>query len=124
MKIFTWIIQILLAGAFLALGAMKFFMPYADMIADPNMQWTTECSAVQIKIISALEMLGAIVLILPMILKKYRILVPLSAIGLAMTMIGAFMIHISRGEPVITNIVLFVMAVFLTWRRKVFFKEK
>lgn len=124
MKILTWIVQILAAIAFLGAGLMKLFTPYADLIADPNTAWAEDFSSTQIKIIAILEVLGAIGLILPMILNKYKVLVPISAIGLALTMVGAMVTHLGRGESVIPNVVLLILTLAIVWLRRDFFKNK
>lgn len=124
MKILIWIVQILAAIAFLGAGLMKLFTPYADLIADPNTAWAEDFSSTQIKIIAILEVLGAIGLILPMILNKYKVLVPISAIGLALTMVGAMVTHLGRGESVIPNVVLLILTLAIVWLRRDFFKNK
>ena len=123
MKTVIWIIQIIVTVAFLAAGVMKFVTPYADMAADPNMQWVHDFSSAQIKIISALEVVGALGLILPMILRRFKILVPIAAVGLAIIMCGALITHILRGEPVIVNVVLFILAIITAWGRREYFRQ-
>jgi uncharacterized membrane protein YphA (DoxX/SURF4 family) len=51
-----------------------------------------------IKLIGALELLAAIGLILPAVLDIAPVLVPLAATGLAVTMVGAAIVHIRRKE--------------------------
>lgn len=125
MKIVIWIVQILVALLFLFTGGMKLLTPYAEMIADPNMAWAGDFSSTQIKIIGALEVLGALGLILPMILKKYMVLVPVAAIGLALTMVGAMVTHLVRGEtePAVVNIIILVLAALTAWWRRGYFKS-
>jgi uncharacterized membrane protein len=118
MKILKWVIQGLLALAFLFAGTMKLITPYAELTADPSMAWVQDFSATQIQGIGALEVLGALGLILPFLLKKWRFLVPLAAIGLALTMVGAAVVHLGRGEPIIPNIGLFVLAALTVWFRR------
>lgn len=67
--------------------------------------------------------MGAVGLIAPMFISKLRMLVPLSAIGLAFVMIGAMITHIGRGEPIYTNLVLLAMAALTAYWRKDFFKS-
>ena len=118
MKIAIWVVQILTTLAFLAAGTMKFFTPYAELAANPGMEWVNDFSATQIKIISALEILGALGVILPMFLKKYQKFVPIAAIGLALIMIAAATTHINRGEPIIANVMLFFLASLTAYGRK------
>ena len=122
MKILVWIIQVLVALAFLGAGLMKLFTPYAELLADPNTAWTGDFSATQIKIISLLEVLGALGLIIPMFVAKLRVLVPVAAIGLALTMIGAIITHLGRDESITINIILFALAAYIAWSRSGFIK--
>jgi uncharacterized membrane protein len=118
MKIVKWVIQGLLALAFLFAGTMKLITPYSELITDPSMGWAQDFSATQIMTIGAVEVLGALGLILPFLLKRWRFLVPLAAIGLALTMVGAAIVHLGRGEPIIPNIGLFVLAAVTAWLRR------
>lgn len=103
---------------------MKLFTPYADLIADPNTAWAEDFSSTQIRIIAILEVLGAIGLILPMIVNKFKALVPIAAIGLALTMVGAMITHLGRGESIIPNVVLLILTLAIVWLRRDFFKNK
>lgn len=123
MKIVIWIVQILVAIAFLGAGVMKLVTPYPDLISNPNMGWVSDFSATQVKIIAVLELLGVLGLILPMLLKKFMILVPVAAIGLALTMIGAIITHIGRDESIAVDLVLLVLASLTVWWRRGFFKS-
>lgn len=123
MKIVIWIVQVLVAIAFFGAGLMKLITPYPDLVSDPNMGWVGDFSAMEIKIIAALEVLGALGLILPMILKKFKVLVPVAAIGLALAMIGAIITHIGRDEPIAVNLVLLVLTSLTAWWRRGFFKS-
>ncbi len=118
MKIVIWIVQGLLALAFLGSGFLKLTTPYADLAASPGMEWANDFSATQIKIIAILEILGAIGVIVPMFVKRFQLLVPIAAIGLALVMVGAAITHISRGESFVPNIVLFVLAALTAWWRR------
>lgn len=117
MKIVKWIVQGLLAVAFLGAGFMKLTTPYETLVADPNMGWATDFSATTIKIIGALEVLGAIGLIAPMFVKRFQFLVPVAAICLAIVMVLAAVVHMGRGEPIIPNLVLFALAVLVAYWR-------
>jgi uncharacterized membrane protein YphA (DoxX/SURF4 family) len=124
MKIVIWIVQILVALAFLSAGLMKLITPYPDLISDPNMAWAGDFSATQIKLIAVLEILGVLGLVLPMIIKKFKALVPIAAFGLALTMVGAIITHIGRDEPIAVNLVLLVLASLTAWWRRGFLKKK
>lgn len=123
MKVIIWIIQALVALAFIGAGFMKLATPYSELIADPNMAWAGDFSSTQIKIIAVLEILGAIGLIVPMFVAKFRMLVPVSAIGLALIMVGAMITHLGRNEPIFANVILLVLALLTAWWRRSFFKS-
>ncbi len=123
MKIVIWIVQVIVTIAFLGAGISKLITPYGEMQADPNMAWVNDFSPLQIQIISLLEVLGALGVILPMIVKKFKFFVPVSAIGLALTMVGAAMTHILRGESIIPNVVLFLLAGLTAWWRRDYLKS-
>ena len=120
MNIVTWIIQVLLSLGLLMAGVMKLMTPYEELVKE--MSWTEDFSATQIMIIGALEVLGVIGLNLPFLLKKFKKLVPIASAGLAMTMIGAILTHIGRGENLVPPMVLLAMALFVTYSRKDFLK--
>jgi hypothetical protein len=83
------------------------------------MAWTEDFSAGAVKAIGAAELLGAIGLILPALLDIAPVLVPLAATGLALTMIGAVVVHIRRGETqaIAPSAVLFVLSAIVAWGR-------
>jgi len=121
MKIVKWIPQILLVAAFLMAGIMKSFTPYADIVA--QLPWVEDYSPAMIKTIGFLELLGALGLILPIIFKKLPFLVPVSAIGLAFTMVGAMFVHFNRGESIWVNLSLLALCVLVIWIRKDLFRK-
>ena len=118
MKTVKWILQIVLALAFLGAGLMKLITPYDALTSQEGMGWTTDFSATAIKIIAALEVLGAIGVVLPQILNKYKFFVPLAAIGLMCVMIGAIITHVSRNEGFIPPVVLLVLAALVAFLRR------
>ena len=120
MKIAKWIPQILLAAAFLMAGIFKIFTSYADLAA--QISWAEDFSPAAIKTIGILELLGALGLILPMALKKLPYLVPVAAIGLALTMLGAMYVHLQNGEPIWTNLFLLALCLVVVWIRKDLFR--
>jgi len=110
MLIALWIINILLALAMLAAGAMKLVRPKAALAAS-GMAWTEDFSAASVKGIGALEVLGALGLVLPLATGIAPILAPIAAIGLAIVMAGAVVVHARRKEPPVPPAVLGALAV-------------
>lgn len=118
MNIALWIIAGLLALAFAGAGAMKISTSKADLLE--KMPWVADFSESQVKGIGALELLGAIGLILPAALDIVPILTPLAAAGLALTMLGAIIVHLRRGDGVpaaVPGVVLGALAVFVAVMR-------
>jgi uncharacterized membrane protein YphA (DoxX/SURF4 family) len=118
MNIVLWVIAGLLAAAFLGAGVMKLSQP-KEKLAASGMAWTEDFSAGAIKGIGAAEVLGAIGLILPAALDVLPVLVPLAATGLALTMIGAVVVHARRGETqaIAPSAILLVLSVVVAWGR-------
>jgi len=79
-----WVLQGLLAFAFAGAGSMK-LMKSGEELAGMGMGWTEDFSAGQIKTIGALELLGALGLILPVALNIVPILTGVAAAGLLLT---------------------------------------
>ncbi len=96
-NIIIWILQGLMTLAFLMAGAMKIFTPFDQYVE--TMPYAAELSATIIKLIGTLEILGAIGMNVPFLIKKWHFLSPLAALGLAATMVGAIATHITRNEP-------------------------
>ena len=92
-----WIVQILLAGLFLITGLTKLTRPRLKMAAGP-MRWAADTTDRQFRAIGLLEVLGALGLILPSALGIAPGLLPLAAIGLALTMVGAIATHVRYRE--------------------------
>ena len=118
MNVVLWIVAGLLAAAFLASGLMKLTQPRKKII-DSGMGWAADVSDGAVKGIGALEVLGALGLILPAVFDVATILVPLAATGLALVMVGAAVTHARRRENqmIVVNVVLFALAAFVAWGR-------
>ena len=117
MNIALWIVQGLLAAAFLMAGAMKVVKSKSEL--SEKMGWVDDFSEGVIKTIGGLEILGAIGLILPGITGVAPVLVPLAAVGLGLTQVGAIVVHGRRGEMqnLVGNLVLLAMSAFVAWGR-------
>jgi VIT1/CCC1 family predicted Fe2+/Mn2+ transporter len=111
-----WIVAGVLAAAFALAGATKLLTPREKLLANPNMAWTGDFTAAQVKLIGLVEVLGAFGLVLPPLLDVAEWLVPLAAAGLALTMVGAYSTHVRRNDPPasrIPPIVLGLLALLL-----------
>ncbi len=63
-----------------------------------------------VELIGAIEVVGAIGLILPWLTGIAPVLTPLAAVGLALVMAGAVVVHVRRKEAFISPLVLGVLA--------------
>lgn len=111
MNIVLWIVAALLAFGMLASGSMKLARPKAAL-ATSGQGWVEDFSAGSVKGIGALEVLGAIGLILPALLDIAPVLVPIAASGIFLLMVGAAITHARRGESsaIAVNAVIGVLA--------------
>lgn len=111
MNIALWITAILLAVAFLAAGLMKITQP-REKLAASGMAWAGDFPAGAVKAIGAAELLGALGLILPGALDIAPVLVAWAALGLALVMAGATVVHARRKENqmIPVTLVLLVLA--------------
>jgi len=119
MNIILWIAQGLLAFAFFGAGMMKLTQP-KEKLMERGMGFVEDFPDTIVKGIGALEVAGAIGLILPLLLEFLpNILTPLAAVGLVLTMIGAAITHIRRNEipAIVPNLVLLGIAAFIAYGR-------
>ena len=118
MNVVLWFVAGVLAAAFLASGLMKLAQP-KKKIVDSGMGWAEDFSDGAVKGIGALEVLGALGLILPAVFDVATVLVPIAATGLALIMLGAAVTHARRKESqmVVVNVVLLLLAAFVAWGR-------
>jgi len=112
MNTVLWIFQGILAGVFMMTGTMKIIKKKEELAG--QMGFVEDFSQQQVKGIGVLEILGAFGVILPWATGILTWLTPLAAVGLGLTMAGAFLTHLRRKELIpmgIVNIVLFSLAV-------------
>ena len=108
-----WGVQGLLAALFLFAGGMKLVMPL-EMMKGP-----VELPCLLLRFIGVCEVLGAIGLILPELLRIKRILTPLAAAGLVIIMAGATVITTVGGAvaPAVVPFVVGVLAATVAYGR-------
>lgn len=118
MNILLWVIAGLLAVVFLAAGSLKIGRPI-EKLAASGMGWAEDFSPGAVKAMGALQIAAAVGLTLPAMLNIAPIFVPLAALGLAIMMAGAAIVHLRRGEPamIVPNIALCALAVVVVWGR-------
>lgn len=118
MNIALWVVQVLLALVFAMAGLAKLTQT-KEALAARGMDYVEDFSTSAVRTIGALELLGAIGLILPALTGILPWLTPLAAVGLALTMVGAIIVHIRRNEnsKIIINVVLLALALFVAYGR-------
>ena len=109
MNIALWVVQGLLALAFLAAGGMKVASPRARLVANPHMGWASDFTEGQIKLIGLAEVAGAVGLIAPWATRILPQLTPVAAACLGVIMFGAARVHAVRREPTVPPLVLAVL---------------
>jgi hypothetical protein len=97
MTVLAWILQGVLGLAFLAAGGMKLAQPRKKLI-DRGMGWAEDFTDGPVKLVGALEVLGALGLVLPVLVGVAPVLTPIAAAGLTLLMVAAVVTHVRRGE--------------------------
>jgi hypothetical protein len=108
-----WIVQALLALLFLFAGVSKLIMPIEEMTRDVQMPGAF------LRFIAVVEILGALGLILPSLLRILPWLTPLAAAGLVVVMLGATAISLKIGTVALALMPLVVglLAAFVAYGR-------
>lgn len=117
MDVALWIAQILLALMFVAAGVMKATRPKDAL--EPSLPWVADFSASAVRLIGVAEILGGLGLVLPAATGIATVLTPLAAVGLAVVMVGAIVVHARRSEPqmIVVNLVLLTILLLVAWGR-------
>ena len=117
MNMALWIVQILLALLFGLTGMMKVIQPKEKLVQ--RMKWVEETAPSTVKAIGAVEILGAMGVVLPMLTGILPILTPLAAVGLGLTMIGATLTNLRHNEylHIAVNVVMLALAAFVAYGR-------
>src|SRR5213593_3688924 len=113
MNVALWVVQGLLAALFLFAGGAKLVLPL-DQLAGP-----VALPGWFLRFIGAAEVLGALGLVLPGLLRIRPGLTPLAAAGLVIIMIGATVITLVAGEivPALISLVVGALAAFVAYGR-------
>jgi hypothetical protein len=120
MNILLWIIQILLALLFLFSGGMKLAIP-ADQLQAQAPPTMIHFSNLFMKFIGVCEVLGALGLVLPGLLRVGKSLTGLAAVGLTIIMIGAVVVSV-MGMGISAGVIPFVVCLlcaFVAYERGV-----
>jgi len=115
MNIALWIVQGLLAGLFLFAGGLKLVMAIEEMLKQmpvPLPGWFLQVTGI-------FEMLGAIGVILPWLLRIRPGVTPLAAAGLVIVMIGATAYNLAAGDvaTALITLVIGLLCAFVAYGR-------
>lgn len=115
MNIALWVVQSILALAYLATGGMKVVQSREKLVATGNFDWMKDSSDLAVKAIGVVELLGVLGLILPELTGIARILTPVAAVGLGVVQIGALRLNLSNNDrrPLPVNVILLLLAAFV-----------
>jgi uncharacterized membrane protein YphA (DoxX/SURF4 family) len=120
MNTVLWILQGLIAAMFAMAGFMKLSKSRNDLMKQKDMNWVESVSSGNIKLIGLVELLAALGLIVPQLTGILPVLTPIAALGLILTMAGAMILHLKRGDGmkvVSRNIILMLVAGFIALGR-------
>ncbi|MEB4209487.1 DoxX family protein [Mycobacterium sp. 94-17] len=119
MNIALWAGQGLLAFVYLAAGGLKVVRPRERLVASGRLDWMKDHSDAEVKAVGAVEILGALGVILPQATGIARVLTPIAAVGLVIVQMGALRVHLTRNErqPLPVNVILLLLAAFVALGR-------
>ena len=110
MTLALWITAVLLTLVYIMAGGIKVVRSKAQL--QPMMPWVEDFTELQVTVIGALGLLGALGVILPLATGIAPVFTPIAAIGLVLLQIGAITVHVRRGErsSLGVNVFLLVLA--------------
>ena len=118
MNVALWVVQAVLALVFLFAGATKLILSMETLTAmsSPNQ---IALPGLFIRFIGVAEVLGAVGLILPRLLRIRPGLTPLAAAGLVIIMIGATSLTLAGGDiaPALIPLIVGLLAGFVAYGR-------
>lgn len=116
LNVTLWILQSLMAAFFIMAGVSKFATSVEQQRI--QMEWARHVPDGMIYFTGVMEILGAIGLILPALLKIKPVLTPLAAVGLAIIMVLATCLNLYIGETKGASILIVAaIALFIAWGR-------
>ncbi|GAA0241180.1 DoxX family protein [Cryptosporangium japonicum] len=119
MNLALWIAASLLATVLL-ISTSKAVVPRERIAAvGPAAEWVRDFRPAALRSISVLELLAAAGLILPAVLGIAPVLVPVTAVCVALLFAGAAGMRLRRGErtTIVPDLVYLAVAIFVAWGR-------
>lgn len=117
MKALLWTLQITVAVILLVSGYTKVFLPH-EQLADAA-EWTGAYTEIFVRYIGVIDILGGLGLILPGLLNIYPRITGYTAMGIAILMVAAMVLHIDRYEfgAIWINIFILIASVIIAYGR-------
>jgi hypothetical protein len=117
LNIILWVTQALLAATLIWAAAMKLFQPIEKLSA--MWPWAGQVPVALVKFTGIIDLLGALGLLLPALLRIRPKLTPIVAVAIIVLMVCAGIFHTARGEASVigVNIIFALMATFIAWGR-------
>lgn len=115
MELTYWIVAGLLVAMYLYSGTLKLTRSKDQL--RPMMGWIDTVPLPQVRTIGALEILGALGLVLPPLTGYAPGLAVAAAVGLLLIQVGGIVVHLRRNEARLIglNLALLVLAGLATW---------
>jgi putative oxidoreductase len=118
LNVALWVVQGLLALAFLGSGGMKLKLAADPSSAPPEMAWVKDMVWL-VLFIGLSEVAGALGLLLPAALRIKPVLTAWAGVGLTVVMVLAVAFHVSQGDAggSAPALVLGALSAFVAWGR-------
>ncbi|WP_395693097.1 DoxX family protein [Nocardioides sp.] len=117
-NVWLWILAGFLAAIYLGTGVLKLTRSREEIVA-AGLTWAEDFSEPQLRALGWAELLGAVGLVLPPLV-GLGVLTPVTAVCLAVLMVGAVVVHVRRREflpDVVRDLFLVGMCVVLAYYR-------
>jgi hypothetical protein len=117
LHITLWVAQVALAAGFLFGGLTKLLQPIEKLAA--MWPWASQVPTALVTFTGIADILVALGLLLPTLLRIKPAHTPTTALGAVALMLSASIFHIARGEASVigVNVVFAMVAVFIAWGR-------
>lgn len=106
-----WVVQGLLAVAFIMAGGLKLFTPRLKLAE--KMPWAKTWTDTNVKLLGLAEVLGGVGMIVPGLTGILPVLTPIAAVGLVILMGGAVKTHLDLKEPALPAAIPGALALFV-----------
>ena len=113
-----WIASFVVAALMLVAGLTK-ALRTRDQLHESGLTYVEDLPGWFVRALGVAEVLGAVGLVVPGLVGVATPLVPIAALCLGVTMVGAVVVHLRRGEiaKVLMPFALLVLSAFVAWGR-------